>query len=106
MRISDWMSDVCSSDLSEKAGAGSMRWTLSFFTHFKEHDYVGIKRKPNRHPSNLHYGAQCSASYGPHTLRHGHGALYHASLRASRLGLRSEERRVGKARVSTGRTRW
>src|SRR3546814_13545906 len=109
MRISDWSSDVCSSDLadavvdrldSEAPGVDlARRW----------------KRKRVRtiivvDPS----GATCSArgrDVAPWPVgRCGAGLLLPPRPRTGgvddRYAKRSEERRVGKERVSTGRARW
>src|SRR3546814_5768357 len=79
MRISDWSSDVCSSDL----GAGGIVGRF--------HGAVGHARKPSDAPRPW----QC-------TLRRaGDG---HPLTTATEI--RSEERRVGKECVSTCRSRW
>src|SRR3546814_10076719 len=82
MRISDWSSDVCSSDLSAKA------WLSEGATL--------------NHSANYHgYGHGAPISTLGATL---HGYFMHApDLPESR---RSEERRVGKECVSTCRSRW
>src|SRR3546814_7981031 len=76
MRISDWSSDVCSSDLI----------ALSYRP-------FPVRRTPRRHPPAFAYRLSSSAAVlptqpplSPHT--------------------RSEERRVGKECVSTCRSRW
>src|SRR3546814_20003688 len=103
MRISDWSSDVCSSDLSIHKGKGA----------------TGMKNKSNQttqalmnNPANLmpvkvseiqRYRDQCKALTGktivPAMILH--GELIHAH----ELG-RSEERRVGNECDSTSRSRW
>src|SRR3546814_19227874 len=99
MRISDWSSDVCSSDLIEpllprgRRGAHRVddRRIISGIVHM------------------LRSGARwrdCPPAYGPYTT------VYNRFNRWSRQGLwleifeRSEERRVGKECVSTCRSRW
>src|SRR3546814_12432253 len=94
MRISDWSSDVCSSDL-----LGGMMYTLSsaqgsfealravntvtHFTHFTvAHAHLGM------------YGFVSMVMFG---------AMYFSM---PRIVSRSEERRVGKECVSTCRSRW
>src|SRR3546814_6876399 len=88
MRISDWSSDVCSSDLSidppqmvpiEKEIAGHHRFVAFEYTGPGERDYLGEAEGgvPQR-------GAHATASDAA----------------------RSEERRVGKECVSTCRSRW
>src|SRR3546814_11581483 len=94
MRISDWSSDVCSSDLPFRrqlpaqilqclldVGAGQGRGGLA------------IARQPGlEHPAMLVIGAFVAAG--------GLQVLAHVALG------RSEERRVGKECVSTCRSRW
>src|SRR3546814_20364152 len=94
MRISDWSSDVCSSDLAEL-----IRERASEVTELQE---------------ALSFGAR--ARFADSTLR----VLVDRSLDADEAGAfargarcpgrfygqRSEERRVGKAGVSTCRSRW
>src|SRR3546814_12583173 len=82
MRISDWSSDVCSSDLKEKMLAGELY-----------------------HASDAEIQADQAAA-------HAWLARYNASLdqapsaRHALLREKSEERRVGKECVSTCRSRW
>src|SRR3546814_12724911 len=78
MRISDWSSDVCSSDLSLKRGVLRDYW------------------------AGLRDGVR--ELQGRKRLRLNHDAI--AYLRANHGRLRSEERRVGKECVSTCRSRW
>src|SRR3546814_4980717 len=88
MRISDWSSDVCSSDLlGPAAGAGTAA-------------RGGCVNK------------QCTARYPAESAcrqddpsTSGHQRLDDPNVSLSG-GYRSEERRVGKECVSTGRSRW
>src|SRR3546814_11472593 len=102
MRISDWSSDVCSSDLrsrlSETEGAAarrSIRFTLPGLVRG-----TGDRRAAARH--RIFHRAQSARCRGnrenaPFSVRH---------LREYRTDrLRSEERRVGKECVSSGSTR-
>src|SRR3546814_4589285 len=77
MRISDWSSDVCSSDLLLDCDAGL---------------YVVDVRDPilGKHKDELSILASCG----------------HPLLPVLNFTSRSEERRVGKACVSTCRSRW
>src|SRR3546814_3694437 len=78
MRISDWSSDVCSSDLAFGHGPGRPRFFLQWpVAGTKYHACRGGERRGTR----------------PHA-----GAAYRHH--------RSEERRVGKECVSTCRSRW
>src|SRR3546814_6033434 len=76
MRISDWSSDVCSSDLIERAGGRAST------------------AKVEAHGSYAQF-AQRALDDGDHFVVH-----------AAAVQRRSEERRVGKECVSTGRSRW
>src|SRR3546814_17676181 len=112
MRISDWSSDVCSSDL-----LGSV-WTLGceLSRRFRHHLERGRQRQHGgRYAGVPHpcwywwwpvHGNQPCRFLLPVT---GCGCeRQHAAQRstATRRALRSEERRVGKECVSTCRSRW
>src|SRR3546814_20696998 len=78
MRISDWSSDVCSSDLSTRCATCAIRnWSATFTAHRTASSPITTAR----------------------TIAPAHAT-------SSRRRLRSEERRVGKACVSTCRSRW
>src|SRR3546814_14264413 len=81
MRISDWSSDVCSSDLLEYLVKGSGPLTIAA-------GYGGAFYRAD--------GAQGR----PDTQ------AYLLLFSTDRMGTRSEERRVGKECVSTCRSRW
>src|SRR3546814_2877330 len=81
MRISDWSSDVCSSDLDE----GQVLTVLAPVLH----------PPAQRHGGTDVAGSQLAAPVGAQ-----------ADGRSGREDLRSEERRVGKECVSTCRSRW
>src|SRR3546814_12693438 len=85
MRISDWSSDVCSSDLRNAPGARSLPSRLGY-----EHHH----RSCRSGQGNLH--APFPARHRPQLAGH----------RIWRREGRSEERRVGKECVSTCRSRW
>src|SRR3546814_14241153 len=86
MRISDWSSDVCSSDLSSKWPGQSSRWCRR--AHFAQ---FGWRQD------------LIEAMGGSSVLRR----LVAAHVRPRRYGdARSEERRVGTECVSTCRSRW
>src|SRR3546814_17274715 len=92
MRISDWSSDVCSSDLRVQTSIDAHRPRGRFwYLH-----YVGVR------PDHQGQG-------------HGGRIIRAQTAKADAEGLpcwletatpRSEERRVGKECVSTGRSRW
>src|SRR3546814_1899622 len=81
MRISDWSSDVCSSDL-----VGGVNREQRFFVQFLMPREI---KQPHSAPP----------------VQHG-AAFLRRSWRARLPRSRSEERRVGKACVSTCRSRW
>src|SRR3546814_16483062 len=98
MRISDWSSDVCSSDLveeSEKSGRPTYPDLVQWYgyrlrdTHDLMHVLTGYGRDA--------LGEQCVLLF-THGQNPSHGHLL--------LGYRSEERRVGQECVSTCRSRW
>src|SRR3546814_9794134 len=84
MRISDWSSDVCSSDLSRTEEAGRYRTgAKSRYPSSHRTDRRGARAaRPRRWPATAH--GFCWRQCEP----------------------RSEERRVGKECVSTCRSRW
>src|SRR3546814_10629006 len=83
MRISDWSSDVCSSDLT---GGGPVELLVC--------DYRGGELR-----GYLRFDAERLAEVGTDPTLF---ALFGEGF----LAIRSEERRVGKACVSTCRSRW
>src|SRR3546814_6371564 len=90
MRISDWSSDVCSSDLEQSRGGARDACRCA--------GRQGAAHRPALIPladgviAAVHPDRQCATRHGPR------GAVVHAA--------RSEERRVGKECVSTCRSRW
>src|SRR3546814_4177473 len=84
MRISDWSSDVCSSDLEEAASYGPVRLAIIPIGAFRF--YAG------QMSSGTHIGPRDAVKM-------------FEGLQAS-YAIRSEERRVGKECVSTCRSRW
>src|SRR3546814_6808557 len=91
MRISDWSSDVCSSDLL----GGTMR--------------LGLQEQRLKPGTRAHaiYGKDVAAER--HRHRYEFNNRYRSQLEEAGLVIsakRSEERRVGKEWVSTCRSRW
>src|SRR3546814_15978225 len=87
MRISDWSSDVCSSDLLVKNA---------------------LRMRPDRIIVGEVRGAECFDLLAAMNTGHdGSMCTLHSNSPRECLGrMRSEERRVGKACVSTCRSRW
>src|SRR3546814_11324334 len=93
MRISDWSSDVCSSDLLEEildATPGSCRTLL--FSATMPKPIEALARRYQRD----------SLRIATIDSQRGHGDISYQAVTVSR----SEERRVGKECVSTCRSRW
>src|SRR3546814_6366582 len=86
MRISDWSSDVCSSDLSLRS----------------THPTVGVFLCCSPCSATAYGGKNASDSIHQHRP----GVGRNGSGRGAGVGDRSEERRVGKECVSTCRSRW
>src|SRR3546814_17531391 len=92
MRISDWSSDVCSSDLR-----------IEPLLLPEPHDELSPPAtRESKGLLDLQFHGAC------YRLVINHGLLSHKPRRLSRVifRVRSEERRVGKECVSKGRSRW
>src|SRR3546814_13279666 len=121
MRISDWSSDVCSSDLQPSPSAGEMAdglrlelrqevidRTIAFIDHFKQLASRGLLFRAEAKPieavipnlTNL-VEQTCLALFF-----RGFDRLRQARALEACLRHRSEERRVGKECVSPCRSRW
>src|SRR3546814_20164282 len=98
MRISDWSSDVCSSDLSRHLNSNHMTAEKEFSTN-------AHCKKIN---SDLRLIAWNACWFATGTTSHFHVSLLDARCRfeGGTGCARSEERRVGKEWVSTCRSRW
>src|SRR3546814_12003714 len=126
MRISDWSSDVCSSDLDAVGAALVLLDLLERQTQGVRQFLLGI---PQEHPAKAHtsahmdvYGMSLSGfpdglmSKHPLSLQHEFhdpAQIYaqplcslKGKIRAKLVFLRSEERRVGKECVRKCRSRW
>src|SRR3546814_17782198 len=92
MRISDWSSDVCSSDLN----TGNIPTIYALVILFCSKFATRLRAIPLTMPCRWSKEPDCVPAYSLHrSPRHGRRDL-----------LRSEERRVGKECVSTCRSRW
>src|SRR3546814_7859958 len=105
MRISDWSSDVCSSDLQ-----GGFDSRLSDFNRATQADrQPGSTIKPFVYATGLDNGMTPASEVPDETF-----CFYQGSILGEKCfrnfdgkgGGRSEERRVGKECVSTCRSRW
>src|SRR3546814_11588813 len=94
MRISDWSSDVCSSDLPTDGGAGGLQGFHLCELRLARGQIV-IRLTLDRHPY-LHFEGLIHQDrpFGVH------------GRKSATCVTRSEERRGGKECVSTCRTRW
>src|SRR3546814_14495702 len=106
MRISDWSSDVCSSDLAAAARHGD-DWQVEAFNCV----FHGLaKQHPQVCKFDLAYMEAASGRRIHHMeciVRGGHVCRFKLGPEPARDNAsRSEERRVGKEGVSTGRSRW
>src|SRR3546814_14279813 len=99
MRISDWSSDVCSSDLQPSTNEEALEAIAD--THELPRlilDYRGLAKLRSTYTDKL------SGIVNPRTGRV-HTSYHQGSVATGRIS-RSEERRVGKECVSTCRSRW
>src|SRR3546814_16916876 len=97
MRISDWSSDVCSSDLAAGIAETARQLREGGLVAVPTETVYGLAARADRDESvEAIYRAKGRPSFNP--------LIVHAAdLAAAR---RSEERRVGKECVSTCRSRW
>src|SRR3546814_15508537 len=101
MRISDWSSDVCSSDLAEAAAAEidpapRRLFALAAWRH-DANDFTAARQE-------LQHAIVAAAPARQHIARLDLARFYFGHGLAS--AARAEERRVGKECVSTCRSRW
>src|SRR3546814_15433659 len=104
MRIRDWSSDVCSSDLtllSLRAGHGRNQWN-AFVCRPEQHVVFDARGRQ----SLCVRGTQCGHRHtGRNLAKVEEVRRLPPGLEAEFAGLRSEERRVGEECVSTGKLR-
>src|SRR3546814_13958360 len=99
LRISDWSSDVCSSDLTAQLQRGKPQPFLEYLGGIRRH-------RPCSHPADIlmmRHGAAERNEFALAEYRHHDTDI--GKMCPAKIG-RSEERRVGKACVSTCRSRW
>src|SRR3546814_11562252 len=101
MRISDWSSDVCSSDLAALRSSVAVAMFEGFQTSAKRLTSVG-KSEAEVGVSLAHGGVYRQFPDGLDPDADGRGISSDGRCRTDR----SEERRVGKECVSTCRSRW
>src|SRR3546814_17217731 len=97
MRISDWSSDVCSSDLPDVFASPIQQQPCS---RNAESDMAVCEVRNDRFLLIENHCPICAAATACQTFCHSALAGFHNALD------RSEERRVGKECVSTCSTRW
>src|SRR3546814_13221267 len=100
MRISDWSSDVCSSDLPAKFLSEFGQWDFEVEERYNHKGEDRI-RWPHRQ-NKIGQVSQGSKKTGVENS----GIDFIPSLRRKFSSIRSEERRVGKECVRTCRSRW
>src|SRR3546814_15191393 len=103
MRISDWSSDVCSSDLELACGKGE--YSVNMAKAFPDKNFIGIDYKGNR----IWMGAKAAIQESVKNVAFLRIQIedildYFSESEVSEI--RSDERRVGKECVSTCRSRW
>src|SRR3546814_15478434 len=103
MRISDWSSDVCSSDLH-------LKWTLeTFLKAFFERDDIVLRLRPSYFPftePSVEVDVGYSMEKGQRVIGGAEGWMEVLGSGMVHPNVRSEERSVGKECVSTGSSRW
>src|SRR3546814_20417352 len=100
MRISDWSSDVCSSDLVAMAAAAGIRLTWDDLSALSDVVPLLTRIYPNGLADVNHFHAAGGMGFLIAELLD--GALLHGDV----MTVRSEERRVGKECVSMCISRW
>src|SRR3546814_19352257 len=102
MRISDWSSDVCSSDLMKRT------WTIIGVAdvHRSFAWYQSLLGMPAAEPAHDYFGQILDTDGTVLLCLHEWGAHEHPTLAGPARAERAEERRVGNECVSTCRYRW
>src|SRR3546814_16664250 len=102
MRISDWGSDVCSSDLTAILGPGGFIGTERFGAFLAIADRADPRFRHAKRDEIVLGGVGATFAQRQVVIA---GAAF-VGMPLDRDANRSEERRVGKACVSTCRSRW
>src|SRR3546814_20236555 len=107
MRISEWSSDVCSSDLSERLGKGDCQAVggIQYYGDGRVQSDGGTWRPWFARAVSIGHGRKLSDPIDPDAIESSINYITGASMLVSRA-FRSEARRVGKECVSTCRSRW
>src|SRR3546814_17835575 len=107
MRISDWSSDVCSSDLDPIGGGAPLPIFESgaILLYLAEKSGQFLPTDPRRRSQAQQWLMWQMASFGPMQGQAHHFIRYAPEGQTYPVD-RSEERRVGKECVSTCRARW
>src|SRR3546814_18219365 len=115
MRISDWSSDVCSSDLqwkrliTESGRIDRRRYEIAIMATLRDRLRAGdvwIEGTRNYQRFDAYLLGRRDAAKVADVLPFDSNAASYLADRARNLDWRSEERRVGKECVSTCRSRW
>src|SRR3546814_16100425 len=101
MRISDWSSDVCSSDLLARLTDGAPNGSGEIFLAKVRQQVLARAREPDSP-----YGLECPTREPVDGLIEAAQTFATGIARILEPFKRSEERRVGKECVSTCRSRW
>src|SRR3546814_13653749 len=98
MRISDWSSDVCSSDLYIGHRPAVIRGLVDHWPARSKWSLDAVAEALGDQPVQLQWDRSRDPSYESNSNRH--------RVKKPFSEVRSEERRVGKEGVSTFRSRW
>src|SRR3546814_12133688 len=98
MRISDWSSDVCSSDLVDQSVNPDRRHAVSLGSIGDDLDGLQALKGAQALDAAKNAVARAVERFGGEQMERGDGGVARAD--------RSEERRVGQECVSTCRSRW
>src|SRR3546814_14611781 len=99
MRISDWSSDVCSSDLHP--GRLAQGPEEKFGSEGRTDGFIDFTKRKSAAP-----GSGAGRENAADTMDRAHGGQSGCRTGYRGSAMRSEERRVGKECVSTCRSRW